>query len=153
MYAISESVLVNRPGEHPLTRAQMWQGLVMKAENALPFVPAMESCEIVERYADGFLREIVLRGDRMRERITFTAPVEVLFERTEGSRFPGWITNVLSDSEQGLVLTFTFGILFPGTPEGSAEETRQGDAVRASYVSAVRSTIDRTRQLAADGKL
>ena len=89
----------------------------------------------------------------MRERITFTAPVEVLFERTEGSRFPGWITNVLSDSEQGLVLTFTFGILFPGTPEGSAEETRQGDAVRASYVSAVRSTIDRTRQLAADGKL
>src|SRR5262245_424871 len=65
MYAISETVPVNPAGITPvLSKSQVWQGLVMKAENALPFVPAMESCEIVERYGDGFLREIVLRGDR-----------------------------------------------------------------------------------------
>ena len=102
MYAISETVPVNPAGMMPvLSKSQVWQGLVMKAENALPFVPAMESCEIVERYSDGFLREIVLRGDRMRERITFTPEVQVHFQRISDATFPGWISNLLSESGTG----------------------------------------------------
>jgi hypothetical protein len=153
MYAISESVLVNGPGQHEITRDQLWQGLVMKAENAVEFVSAMESCEIVERFEDGFLREIKLRGDRMFERITFTPKVQVHFERVKQAKFPGWITNLISDSDAGLMLTFTFAIGFPGAAAGSEDERRQGDAVRASYVSAVRSTLARTRELAEAGRI
>jgi hypothetical protein len=153
MYAISESVRVNSPGQHELTRAQLWQGLVMKAENAVEFVSAMESCKIVERYDDGFLREILLRGDRMFERITFTPEVQVLFERVAQPKFPGWITNLISDSDAGLMLTFTFAIGFPGAATGSEDERRQGNAVRSSYVSAVRSTLARTRELAVAGTI
>ena len=41
MYAVSLSVDINPAGTEPLlTREQGWAGLVMKAENAVPFVLA-----------------------------------------------------------------------------------------------------------------
>ena len=50
MHAVSLSIPVNPPGAEPrLTRDEVWRGLVMKAENAVPFVPGMTRCEIVER--------------------------------------------------------------------------------------------------------
>lgn len=154
MYALSASVEVNPSGVTPaLTVEQMWRGLVMKAENALPFVQAMEACRVLERYPDGFLREIKLRGVMMRERITFTPPVEVYFERVDAQGYDGWITNVLSEGPDGLVLTFTFAVGFPDTKPGSPEERQKGDAVRESYASAVASTLDATRRLVSEGRL
>jgi hypothetical protein len=154
MYSISASLEVNPAGAVPvLTREQMWRGLVMKAENALPFVKAMEECRVLERYSDGFLREIKLRGVRMTERITFTPPVEVLFERVDAQGYDGWISNVISDSARGLLLTFTFSVSFPDISPGSDEEKNRGDAVKDSYLSAIASTLEATRKLVATGGL
>jgi hypothetical protein len=154
MYALSASVEVNPQGVTPvLSVEQMWRGLVMKAENALPFVHAMESCRVLETYPDGFLREIKLRGVMMKERITFTPPVEVYFERIDAQGYDGWITNVLSEGPGGLMLTFTFAVGFPGAAPGSQEEREQGDAVRESYASAVESTLAATRRLVSENRL
>jgi len=151
MYALSASIEVNPAGVAPvLTLEQVWRGLVMKAENALPFVAAMEDCRIIERYPDGFLREIKLRGVVMRERITFTPYVEVFFERIDAQGYDGWITNLISQGPNGLLLTFTFSVGFPGVAPGSAEERAQGDAVRESYISAVTSTLQAVRRLAGE---
>jgi hypothetical protein len=154
MYAISATREVNPAGVVPvLTADQVWRGLVMKAENALPFVKAMEQCRVVERYHDGFLREIVLRGVRMTERITLTPPVEVHFERIDSQGYDGWITNLISESDRGLLLTFTFAVGFPGVAPNSAEEKRRGDEIKVSYLSAIDSTLDAVRRLAKDQKL
>lgn len=154
MYAISATREVNPPGIVPgLNAEQVWRALVMKAENAVPFVTAMEKCRVLERYQDGFLREIVLRGVRMTERITLTPPVEVHFERVEAQGYDGWITNLLSESDRGLMLTFTFAVGFPGIAPGSAEEKRRGDEMKASYLSAVDSTLTAARRLAVGGEL
>jgi hypothetical protein len=154
MYALSAAVEVNPPGVNPILNAdQVWAGLVMKAENALPFVDAMQECRVVDRFEDGFVREIVLRGVRMRERITFSPPVQVHFQRLEASGHDGWITNVISESAHGLMLVFTFCVGFPDAAPGSPEEARRGDAVRASYVSAIASTLKAVRSLVTDGKL
>jgi hypothetical protein len=136
-----------------LNADQIWRGLVMKAENALPFVDAMQECRVVERLDDGFVREIVLRGVRTRERITFTPPVQVHFQRLEASGYDGWITNVISESAQGLMLVFTFYVGFPDAAAGSPEEARRGEAVKASYVSAIASTLQAVRALVVAGKL
>ncbi len=73
MYAISATFEVNPAGEPiRINKSQMWRGLVMKAEYAVPFVPAMDDCRVLERFDDGFTREIRLRGTVMRERIVFT---------------------------------------------------------------------------------
>lgn len=151
MYTIAATFDVNPPGEAVVVnRQQMWKGLVQKAEYAVPFVPAMEDCRILERFDDGFIREIHLRGTVMRERIVFTPDVQVHFTRTEPAD-GGWIANVMSESDRGLLLTFIFALTFPGVEAGSSEERRLGDQVKASYVEAITATIAETRRRVKEG--
>jgi hypothetical protein len=151
MYTLSHSVAVNPAGVAPvLTREQVWRGLEMKAENALPFVKGMTKCEVLERTGNQILREVVFAGSTHRERITLHAPVQVHFERVgEG----GFIENTISDSDLGLLLTFTFALTMPGTAPGSAEEKAKGDGMKHAYIGAVAATLDRVRQMARDGEI
>jgi|SRR5689334_14571504 hypothetical protein len=154
MYTLSVAIDVNPPDIAPrLTQDQVWRGLVMKAENAVLFVPRMQSSTVLERWSDGLLREVVNDGHRFREKITFTPTVEVLFERVGTEDNAGWITNVISESEHGLLLTFTFAVNLPGAAPGTAQERAKGAAMRESYVGAVRATLARVRELVGEGKL
>ena len=57
MYTLSFAVEVNPEGATPvLTAEQVWKGLEMKAENAVPFVPGMTRCEVIERHGVSLLR-------------------------------------------------------------------------------------------------
>ena len=154
MYTLSVSVDVNPPGVTPaLTQEQVWRGLMMKAENAVLFVPRMQACTVLERWSDGLLREVVNDGHRFREKITFAPPVEVLFERVGTEDNAGWITNVISESDHGLLLTFTFAVNLPGAAPGTEEERQKGAAMKESYIGAVKATLARVRQLVGAGKL
>ncbi len=154
MYTLSVAVDVNPPGVAPrLTQDQVWRGLMMKAENAVLFVPRMQSCTVLERWGDGLLREVVNDRHRFREKISFSPPVEVLFERVGTEDNAGWITNVISESDHGLLLTFTFAVNLPGAAPGTEEERQKGAAMRDSYVGAVKATLARVRQLVGEGKL
>ena len=63
MIFVTHQLPVNVPGEPKLDRAAVWDGLVLKANNALPFVPSMTFCEVIQRYGDNiFDRDIDLRG-------------------------------------------------------------------------------------------
>jgi hypothetical protein len=151
MFSLSYSIEVNPPGATPvLTREQIWRGLEMKAENALPFVPGMTECEVIERTGNRILRNVVFAGSSHQERITLHAPVQVHFERVgEG----GFIENTISDSERGLMLTFTFALTFPGTEPGSHAEREKGEGMRHAYVGAVGATLDRVRRMVREGAL
>lgn len=50
--------------ERARVRARLWRALLRKAERPQEYVPAISEARIVERYADGFLRE-VRRGERV----------------------------------------------------------------------------------------
>lgn len=150
MFTYAATIPVNPPGAVPLTRDQLWQGLEQKAENPLEFVPGMESCRIVERYTDGFLREVVLRGQRLQERVTFTPSMQVHFRRV-GT--PGWIVNLVSESDQGLMLTFAFAVSFTGKAPGSPEEREIGELMTANYRRAVETTLATTRRRVAEGAI
>ena len=64
MVQASRTIKVNEdPREARLDRSLVWHGLVMKAENPLPFVPVITSCKVVERRAGRLIREIVDKGD------------------------------------------------------------------------------------------
>lgn len=151
MYTLSHSIPVNPPGADPvLSRQQVWRGLEMKAENALPFVPGMAKCEVVEREGNMILRDVEFAGNAHRERILLHAPVQVQFERVGEN---GFIQNTISDSAEGLLLTFTFGLNFPGTEPGSAAEQAKGDEMKHAYIGAVGATLDRVRQMVRDGEI
>ena len=151
MYLLSHAIQINPPGAEPQLSVQdVWCGLVMKAENALPFVPGMARCDVIERGDDWLLRVVEFAGNEFEERITLRSPVQVHFERVGGG---GFIENTISSSDMGLLLTFTFGLFFPGTEPGSDEERAEGEGMEDAYVGAVEATLKRVREMKLSGEI
>ena len=112
MVTVDKTIPINDdPNEPRLTRSQVWRGLVMKAENPLPFVPVITSCEILERRENQLVREIVDKGDRIRERVTFHPERRAKFERLSG-RVMGTILNEILEDERGELHSRNAGLLF-----------------------------------------
>jgi hypothetical protein len=150
MIEVSKRIPVNEPGHPALTRSDVWRGLVMKADNALPFVPAMTHCKVLHRESDTvFVREIEFRGERCRERITLTPEQRVKFERLDGSVL-GTILNLIEEDEQGLGLRFSFRLELAGVAPGSQQETDYAKVVEKDYLKAVDATLAAIRKMKGD---
>lgn len=151
MFTLSHAVEINPKGAEPeLSVEDVWRGLAMKAEDARPFVNGMARCDVIEKGDGWLLREIEFAGDVFQEKITLHAPVQVHFERVGGG---GFIENTISTSDVGLLLTFTFGLIFLDTEAGSAAEREKGEGMRGAYIDAVASTLSRVREMKASGEL
>jgi Domain of unknown function (DUF1857) len=149
MIYVSHQLPVNEHGHPRLTRSDVWDGLVMKANNALPFVPAMTDCVVVARHSDTvFDRDIEFRGQRFTERITLEAPHRVVFTRIAGPVL-GTIANEIEGDEDDLRLRFSFALVVAGVEGGSAAETEYADGMTADYLKAVAATIAAMRRVAA----
>jgi hypothetical protein len=152
MIELSHSVPVNDrsdPDAPMLTRDDVWEGLVMKAENALPFVPKMERCEVVEQRENFILRDIRFGGDDLREAVTLTPKEKVEFRRVEG-RVLGVITNeILEEPDGDLRLKFSFALEVGGVEPGSPEEREYEENMRDAYIGAVGATMGAIRKMVA----
>jgi Domain of unknown function (DUF1857) len=148
MIFVSHALPVNVPGEPHLDRANVWDGLVLKAENALPFVPAMTYCEVTQRHGDHvFDRDIDFRGQRFTERITLEAPHRVTFTRIAGPVL-GTIANEIEGAGADLQLRFSFALVVSGVEGGSAEEKAYAESMTGDYLKAVEATLNAMRRLA-----
>ena len=118
MIFVTHALPVNVAGEPELDRAAVWDGLVLKANNALPFVPSMTYCEVTERYSDTiFDRDIDFRGERFTERITLERPHRVTFTRIAGPVL-GTIANEIEGPDDDLKLRFSFALVVAGSRAG-----------------------------------
>jgi Domain of unknown function (DUF1857) len=149
MIFVSHALPVNVPDEPRLTPANVWDGLVLKANNALPFVPAMTYCEVTRRHSDTvFDRDIDFRGQRFTERITLEPPYRVTFTRIAGPVL-GTIANEVESTDDGdLALRFSFALVVHGVAGGSAEEQAYADSMTGDYLQAVAATLNAMRRLA-----
>ncbi|MBB3656755.1 hypothetical protein FHX15_001983 [Rhizobium sp. BK650] len=153
----SATVPVNPEGETPLTRAEAWQGLVLKARDARLFLPPnlCRACDVVEESATHIVREATIAGQDLREIITFEPESKVTFFQATGPR-EGAIVNELFEDEQGaLQLRFYCYLGLRGKePNGPEEQAEQAwmDGEKG-YRSALVSTLKRTRELLAAGNL
>jgi hypothetical protein len=125
----------------------------MKAENPLPFVPVISSCEVLERRSDSIVREIVDKGDTITEVVTFYPERMVKFERTSGRVLGTILNEIIEDSDGDLALKFTFTLSIDGIAAGSAEEKDFASQMEDGYLIAVRATLKAMRQLAKDRAL
>ena len=148
MIFVSHALPVNVPDEPRLTPANVWDGLVLKANNALPFVPAMTYCEVTQRHRHTvFDRDIDFRGQRFTERITLEPPHRVTFTRIAGPVL-GTIANEVESTDDGLALRFSFALVVHGVAGGSAEEQAYADSMTGDYLQAVAATLNAMRRLA-----
>lgn len=151
MIRFERSVPVNPPGTPVVSRAEVWHGLTLKADNALPFVPSITHCEVIERESPTrFVREIEFRGDRVRERVTLEPETVVTFERLSGPVL-GTIQNFIDEDADGLHLRFRFELELQGAIAGGPEERDYAARMESAYLGAVDATLNAIRKLHAGG--
>jgi hypothetical protein len=110
----------------------------------------------VEQSATHFVREATIGGTDLREIITLEPQRKVTFFQATGPR-EGAIVNELFEDEAGeLQLRFYCYIGLRGkAPNGPEEQAEQAnfDSTDKGYRSALLSSLKRTRELLAEGKL
>lgn len=145
MINVSRRLEVNPPGSGvPLNRAQVWEGLVNKARNAVPYVAAISRCEVIEESGDRFIREVELHGETLQELITLFPEERVEFVRISGNA-RGIIRNVIEQEGDRLFLRFTFDFTLVGVAPNSDKEREFAAGMQASYLAAVNSTLKAIR--------
>ncbi|NZA25464.1 DUF1857 family protein [Luteimonas sp. SJ-92] len=152
------TVPVNPDGATPLTREQVWKGLELKARDARLFLPPglCTRCDVVEESATHFVREATIAGADLREIITLEPQSKVTFFQATGPREGAIVNELFEDRHGELHLRFYcyLGLRgkVPGGPEERAEQ-QQFDSEDRGYKSALLSTLARTRELLAAGRL
>ena len=130
-----------------LSAAQVWQALLWKAEFAHLFVKPIKRCTVLQRFDDGFLREILHEDSQgqevLYERIFFVDQKTVRFLRLNGS-VGGEIVNTIR-TEPELSLDFSFTLALAGEKHGSAKELQYEKDFLAGYVIAAESTLEAAR--------
>src|SRR5262245_52465827 len=156
MFTIDKTVPINanlKSGDPILTREQVWEGLLMKAYDAKPFVHLMTKCEVTREFENGIERDIVFRGMELTERLTFHPKRKVEFVRTKGIEM-GTITNeIIEDGRGDLHLRFAFSLERSDMKPGSPEEKEFAAGYAQGYLVSVQKTIDTIRELVRAGRL
>jgi hypothetical protein len=147
MIYVTHASAVNNPGSPVLTRKDVWNGLVLKANNALPFVPSMTECVVTKRLSDTvFDRNIVFRGQSFSERISLQEPQRVIFTRTAGPVL-GTIANEIEGSDDNLQLRFSFALVVTDVEPASAAEANYAQSMTTDYLKAVDATLSAMRKM------
>ncbi|MBY3211985.1 AtaL-like protein [Rhizobium laguerreae] len=151
------TVPVNPEGETPLTRAEAWKGLERKARDARLFLPAglCTRCDVVEESPTHFVREATIAGLDLREIITLEPQSKVTFFQVAGPREGAIINELFEDQDGQLQLRFYCYLGLRGKqPNGPEERAEQAQFDgETGYKAALLSTLKRTRELLAEGKL
>ena len=146
MYRLSRTIPVNEAGKVYLSRHDVWTGLMMKAQNALPYVPQMQKCEVLEEGDRWLLRDIIFNNTPLRERVTFEPEARVIFDRVGGPEL-GRIENIIGEDEHGnLTLTFAFGLTKEGIAENTDAERAHFAPMEGAYMGAVAATLGAVRR-------
>ncbi|MET1756133.1 AtaL-like protein [Novosphingobium sp. RD2P27] len=148
---------MNPEGETPLTREQVWKGLELKARDARLFLPPglCTRCDVTEESPTHFVREAAIAGADLREIITLEPQRKVTFFQATGPREGAIVNELLEDDAGALQLKFYCYLGLrdkaPNGPEEQAEQ-KQFDSDKG-YKAALLSTLKRTREMLAAGKL
>ena len=151
------TVPVNHESETKLTREQIWRGLERKARDARLFLPPglCTRCDVTEESATHFVRDATIAGADLREIITLEPQRKITFFQATGPREGAIVNELFEDDTGALQLRFYCYLGLrekePNGPEEQAEQA-QFDSDKG-YKAALLSTLKRTRELLAQGKL
>lgn len=117
----------------PLTRAQLWKGLLFRVEDATPFLPGLESCRIVERHPDHLRRVLDFGAAVIHDTVTLAEAEWVRFDIAPTEQHAGGsLTISIEEPETGILfLRFAYATSF-GDVAGS-EDQAYADYIRSAY--------------------
>ena len=134
----------------PLSREQLWRGLVLRAENPLLFVLALDRFEIVERRDNALARVLHFGSLSLRDRVRFNPMSQVRYEIEAAGDSPAasLVMTIEEPEPDQLFVRFDYETLRDGGA-GPLEEFYSSFAKQA-YVESDIDTICTIRRLAAE---
>ncbi len=137
----------------PLSRQQLWEGLLHRVENPLPFLPGLEACSIVERTGDYLLRTLDFGPATIQDKVTMAELHWVRFDIQPGEQHAGGsLTIAIEEPDPGyLFLRFAYTTTFANGPD--SEEQAYVEYVKSAYHQSDVDCVKIIRTLAAQGTL
>lgn len=147
-------IAINDPGNPllvSLSRQQVWDGLLHRVKNPLPFLPGLEACTILQREAETLLRELDFGAARIRDRVTLLNGEWVRFDIEPGEQHAGGsLTIRIEEPAPGhLFLRFTYGTTFSAS--ASEEDRAYAEYIKSAYQQSDIDCVRIIRTLAAEG--
>jgi hypothetical protein len=131
-----------------LSREQVWRGLVLRAENPLLFVMALDRFEIVGRGANMLARELCFGRLTLRDRVSFEPMKQVRYEIEAAGDSPAatLVITIEEPEPEQLFVRFDYETL-QGDTAAPIDEFYGGFAKQA-YIAADIDTVSTIRRLA-----
>jgi hypothetical protein len=137
----------------PLTREQVWRGLVLHAESPRLFVPHLDECTISERSEEGFRRRRRFGELSIDDRVGFTPLKEVRYDvPAQGDISASSLTVTIETPEQH-ILFVRFRYDDGHDAATDAANAMYDEFKKSAYQEADIDTIRLMRELAAEGRL
>lgn len=132
----------------PLSREQLWRGLVLRAENPLLFVMALDGFEIVERSENALARKLHFGKLTLRDRVSFSPMRQVRYEIEAAADSPAatLVMTIEEPQAEQLFVRFDYETL-QGEATAPIDEFYSSFAKQA-YVEADIDTVSTIRRLA-----
>jgi len=137
----------------PLNRAQIWEGLVHRIENPMPFLPGLESCTILERQANELLRELNFGPAVIQDRVTLAEAQWVRFDIQPSPTHPGGSLTITIEEPQPAFLFLRFAYRTTLASDPNSEERAYIEYVKSAYHQSDVDCVRLIRTLAAEGAL
>jgi hypothetical protein len=144
---------VNNPLIPPLTREQLWHGLVIRAERPTLFQLGLDSCEIIERSTDHLARVLRFGQLVIHDSVRFEFMQQVLYHVPEQNEIPvSDLSMTIEEPQPGaLFVRFEYDDHLPESED--SENAIYNDFRRSAYEESDIDTIRVIRQLADQGQL
>lgn len=148
-------VQVNDPGNpliESLSREQIWQGLLHRVEDPLPFLPGLESCTILERQATELLRELDFGAAVIQDRVTYEAEQWVRFDILPSANHAGGSLTITIEEPAAEHLFLRFAYQTTLAEEAFSQDAGYVEYVKSAYHQSDVETVRIIRTLAAGGR-
>jgi hypothetical protein len=131
----------------PLSREQLWRGLVLRAENPLSFVLALDAFEIVRDGENRLARELHFGKLTLRDRVEFEPMNKVRYaiEATNDTPAATLLMTIEEPQAEQLFVRFDYATL---RNETAALDEFYSSFAKQAYIAADIDTISTIRRLA-----
>lgn len=136
----------------PLTREQLWQGLVLRAESPQVFIPYLEACVITDRFQNGMTRELSYGNLTVRDAVTFTPQQNVRYQVPAQKDIPASTLVMSIEEPQPNWLHVRFEYDDGNIEPENSEEAFYNSYRKSAYEEADIDTIRIIRELADAGR-
>ena len=130
------------PFVEAMTREQLWEGLVLRAEQPQLFVLGLDTCTILSRTGDTLERELHYGQATVRDRVTLLANQSVRYDilATESHVGGSLSMTIEQPDELQLFLRFEYTTTLPVSDDEDARQTQEivKSAYRESDIDTVR---------------